>query len=216
MNKENYQKLLESELSKDGAAGKELMLHACCAPCSSHVLDYLHDKIKITVFYYNPNIVEKDEYYKREAELERLIEEINKEYPGANINFAAGNFEPERFLEISKGLEKEPEGGARCEKCFYLRLKETAIMAKESGSDYFTTTLTISPLKNAELLNNIGREISREVGIPFLPSDFKKKEGYKHSVELSAKYGLYRQNYCGCPFSKAESLEREKANKERK
>lgn len=208
MNKENYQKKLELELEKPETAGKRLMLHACCAPCSSHVLDYLHDKIKITVLYYNPNIVDKEEYSKRENELNRLIEEINKEYPGADIEFAPGNFEPEKFLEMSKGLEKEPEGGKRCEKCFYLRLKETAIRAKENGSDYFTTTLTISPLKNAELLNSIGEAISREVGIAFLPSDFKKKNGYKHSVELSAKYGLYRQNYCGCPFSKAESPER--------
>lgn len=210
MNKENFQKLMEEELSKEGAADKKLMLHACCAPCSSHVLDSLHDRIDITVLYYNPNIVDSMEYKKREAELKRLIEQINKEYPGANIKFAAGNFEPERFLEISKGLEKEPEGGARCEKCFYLRLKETARVALENQADYFTTTLTISPLKNAELLNRIGREVEKEVGIKFLPSDFKKKEGYKHSVELSAKYGLYRQNYCGCPFSKAESLIRVK------
>ena len=204
MNKENYQKLLEKELDRPGAADKKLLLHACCAPCSSHVLDYLHDKIKITVFYYNPNIVYEDEYLKREAELIRLIDAINEQYPGADITFEPGIFEPEIFVEASKGLEKEPEGGKRCEKCFYLRLKTSALKAKEMGADYFTTTLTISPLKDAQLLNAIGRKVSEEVGISFLPSDFKKKEGYKRSIELSTRFDLYRQDYCGCVYSKRD------------
>lgn len=205
MNERNFQKLMDEELSMDGAKEKTLLLHACCAPCSSHCLTYLEEKIKIKVLYYNPNIVEKDEYEKRANELERLVKILNKEYPKASIEFILGSFEPEKFIEAAKGLEKEPEGGKRCEKCFELRLREAARTAKAEGADYFTTTLTISPLKNAKLLNEIGERIAKEEGIKWLFSDFKKKEGYKHSVELSKKYDLYRQNFCGCPYSKFPS-----------
>lgn len=204
MNNVNYDRLMKKKLSEEGTGEKLLLLHSCCAPCSSHVLTLLQDKIRIKVFFYNPNITDKKEYDLREAELERLIDELKNEYPGAEITSAPGNFEPERFYEAVKGLEREPEGGKRCEKCFYLRLKEAARMAKECNADFFTTTLTISPLKNARLINEIGEKVSKEEGIVFLPSDFKKNEGYKHSIELSKKYGLYRQDYCGCPYSKAE------------
>lgn len=215
MNAINYQKLMDQELKTEanGAADKTLLLHACCAPCSSYCLTYLQDKIKIKVFYYNPNIVEKSEYEKRSKELERLVKLLELEYPKASIEFIEGDFEPERFLLQAKGLEKEPEGGARCKKCFELRLKEAAKRAKKEGADYFTTTLTISPLKDVKLLNEIGERIGKEEGIKWLFSDFKKKEGYKQSVELSKKYDLYRQNFCGCPYSKAEALEREYALK---
>ncbi len=202
MNKKNYAKLCEEILSGDGMKEKTLVIQSCCAPCSSWCLTYLQDKIRIKALYYNPNIVEEEEYGKRENELERLVSILSEEYPGSSIEFVSGKKEPEKFLEVAKGLEKEPEGGKRCEKCFELRLRETARVAKQMGADFFSTTLTISPLKNAELINTIGEKIAAEEGILFLPSDFKKKDGYKHSVELSAKYGLYRQNYCGCPFSR--------------
>ncbi|MBP5151447.1 MAG: epoxyqueuosine reductase QueH [Lachnospiraceae bacterium] len=208
MNSKNYAKLMDEELGKSEARDKTLVLHACCAPCSSHCLTVLQDKIKIKVYYYNPNITDRAEFDKRSAELERLVEILSAEYPGAFIEFIGSDYDPESFLEISKGLEKEHEGGARCAKCFELRLRAAARLAKSEGADYFTTTLTISPLKDAKLINEIGERIAAEEGIAFLPSDFKKKEGYKHSVELSHKYGLYRQDYCGCAFSKAESLQR--------
>lgn len=202
MNAKNYQKLLDEELSLDGAAQKTLLLHACCAPCSSYCLTYLEEKIKIKVFYYNPNIVDREEHDKRAAELQRLVKILSLEYPKASIECIESDYDAAPFLAASKGLEKEPEGGRRCEKCFELRLRESARMAKAQGADYFTTTLTISPLKNARLINDIGEKIASEEGIKWLYSDFKKKEGYKQSVELSKKYGLYRQDYCGCPFSK--------------
>ncbi len=203
MNNRNYQKELDIELAKEGSDSKTLLLHACCAPCSSHCLTYLKGRITIKVYYYNPNIVDKAEHDLRAAELKRLTDELNAEYPEACIEYIEGAFEPNRYLDAAKGLEKEPEGGVRCTKCFELRLREAARTAKAEGADYFTTTLTISPLKNARLINEIGERIAAEEGIKWLPSDFKKKEGYKHSVELSAKYNLYRQNFCGCPFSKA-------------
>lgn len=202
MNAVNYQKLMDKELEVSGAKEKTLLLHACCAPCSSHCLTYLAGKIRIKVYYYNPNIVDKDEHEKRAEELLRLVKTLYIEYPNALIDLCEVAYDPTPFLEIAKGLEKEPEGGKRCAKCFELRLRAAARKAKEEKADYFTTTLTISPLKNAELINEIGERIGKEEGIKWLPSDFKKKEGYKHSVELSKKYGLYRQDYCGCPFSK--------------
>lgn len=206
MDKKNYQKLMDEELNKPGSRDKTLLLQGCCAPCSSFVLTSLKDRIKIKILYYNPNIVDDSEYTMRLKELERLVNTLNVEYPGADIEFIEGKKEPERFLEISKGLENEPEGGARCEKCFELRLRETAKVAKAEGADYFTTTLSISPYKNSELLNTIGERIALEEGIKYLNSDFKKKDGFRKSVELSHKYDLYRQDYCGCPFSKAEML----------
>lgn len=212
MNKVNYQKLMDEELGKPGAKEKTLMLQGCCAPCSSYVLTSLKGRIKIKILYYNPNIVDAKEYDTREAELIRLVEILTTENKDVSIEFVKGKKEPEKFLEVAKGLENEPEGGLRCERCFELRLRETARKAKEEGCDYFSTTLTISPLKNASLINEIGERIAREEGIKFLNSDFKKKEGYKQSVELSKKYGLYRQDYCGCPFSKAEVERKRKEN----
>ena len=186
---------------------ESLLLHACCAPCSSYVLEYLYEKFDITVFYYNPNITEREEYIKRIKELERFI----KEAPFAEgVKLAEGEYEPELFWEMSKGLESEPERGKRCYKCYELRMKETAKYAKENGFDLFTTTLSISPHKNAEWLNEIGLRLSGEYGIDYMYSNFKKNNGYSRSIELSREYNLYRQNYCGCVFSKEESLRRKK------
>ena len=202
MNQINYQKKLEEILACEDTRSKRLLLHCCCAPCSSHCLTVLEGKIGITAYYYNPNITDRAEHDKRAEELKRLVGILNSEYPEASIVYEKGFFEPELFLEASKGLEKEPERGARCAKCFELRLRETARKAKAEGYDFFATTLTLSPLKDARLINEIGERIAREEGVSWLCSDFKKQEGFKHSVELSDKYGLYRQDYCGCPFSK--------------
>ena len=194
MNKINYQLEIEGENTT-----KSLLLHSCCAPCSSYVLAYLNKYFNITVFYYNPNITNKEEYLKRKQEQIRLISEL----PAINkINILDADYKPEKFFEISKGLEDCREGGERCFKCYKLRLEATAKAAKENNFDYFCTTLTISPLKNAQKINEIGHMLGDEYQIPFLPSDFKKKEGFKKSIELSSQYNLYRQNYCGCIYSK--------------
>lgn len=197
MNKINYQKQLEKILSETD--GQNLMLHSCCAPCSSYVLSYLSDYFKITVLYYNPNISDENEYNKRKSEQIRLISELPSKYP---IEIIERGYEPEKFFEISKGLEDVPEGGERCFGCYRLRLEKAAKAAKELSFDWFCTTLSISPLKNAEKINEIGNELAEKYGVKFLPSDFKKKEGFKRSIELSRKYDLYRQNYCGCVYSK--------------
>ena len=204
---ENYQKRLDQELKRIKEEGlcPSLLLHSCCAPCSSYVLEYLSAYFHITVFYYNPNISPKEEYQKRVEEQKRFIRKLPGENP---INFLEGPYEPERFYTMAKGLEKEPEGGQRCIGCYEMRLRETARRAKEGGFAYFTTTLSISPLKKAEKLNQIGERLSAEYEIPYLYSDFKKKGGYQRSVELSRQYGLYRQDYCGCIFSKTERLMR--------
>ena len=206
MNKRNYQKELEKKLEElqSGGGVPTLFLHSCCAPCSSYCLEYLCRYFLITVFYYNPNISFSEEYRKRVAEQKRLIDAYNKEEKGWPIDIVEGDYEPERFYEMAKGYENCPEGGERCFRCFDLRLRRTAELAADGGYDYFATTLTISPLKNAAKINEIGQALSGEYGIPWLPSDFKKKNGYKRSIELSAEYELYRQNYCGCAFSKAE------------
>lgn len=204
MNRRNYQKELEHYLEAWGKKEQvpRLLLHACCAPCSSYVLEYLAEHMQITVFFYNPNITREEEYRKRVEEEKRLIRELPVKYP---VAFLEGSYDPEQFFEKVKGLEKEPEGGKRCEVCFRLRLEQTAKAAVETGGfDYFTTSLTISPLKNAPLLNALGEEIGTQYGIPFLPSDFKKKNGYKRSIELSKEYDLYRQDFCGCVFSEQE------------
>ena len=209
MNRRNYQKELEAELSnieKEGRA-PTLFLHSCCAPCSSYVLEYLSRYFTITVFYYNPNISPASEYEERAREQERLIREMETVHP---VRFLCGEYRPELFYEAVKGLEQEPEGGARCTECFKLRLLEAARLAKEGGFDCFTTTLTISPLKDADKLNEIGKKLSDEYAISYLYSDFKKKNGYRRSCELSTEYHLYRQDYCGCPFSKAEAEERKR------
>ena len=196
----NYQKELEKLISKIEKEGKvpKLLLHSCCAPCSSYVLEYLSKYFEITVFYYNPNIFPENEYTKRILEQQMLIQDMKMKYP---VSFLAGNYERERFFEIARGLEHLEEGGERCFKCYELRLEEAAKVAKEIECDYFTTTLSISPMKNAEKLNNIGTELGEKYGVSYLQSDFKKKNGYKRSIELSKEYGLYRQDYCGCEFS---------------
>lgn len=201
VNKRNYQKELDNVLLNLEKEGKvpSLFLHSCCAPCSSYVLEYLSDYFKITVFYYNPNIYPVSEYEERVKEQERLIGELDTKYP---VQLVCGTYEPEVFYAAVKGLEKEPEGGMRCTECFKLRLFEAARLAKEGGYDYFTTTLTISPLKDAERLNSIGEKAGKEYGVRFLNSDFKKKNGYQRSTELSKEHNLYRQNYCGCVFSR--------------
>ncbi len=205
MQNKNYSKELDKILAEPSNRGKHLFLHSCCAPCSSYVLEYLRTFFKITVFYFNPNITEDEEYRKRVKEQKRLIGEYNKELSQAFfIDIVEGDYQKERFFERIKGLEHCKEGGERCFACFELRLLETVRKAKAANADYFTTTLTISPLKNAAKINEIGERLSAEYEVPFLPSDFKKKNGYKRSVELSAEYGLYRQDYCGCIFSKQE------------
>lgn len=208
--KENYQIILNKtieEIQKKGTA-PSLLLHSCCAPCSSYVLEYLSEYFNITILFYNPNISPEQEFIKRANELRRLISEMPLK---CDVKFIEGTYDSDRFYDMSKGLEHMKEGGERCFKCYRLRLEEAAKAAKNGGFDYFTTTLSISPHKNAKALNQIGSELSEEYGVNYLFSDFKKKNGYKRSCELSEEYGLYRQNYCGCVYSRAEALEREKA-----
>lgn len=210
LTKINYQKELDKlidHLQKEEKV-PTLLLHSCCAPCSSYVLEYLSSYFKITVLYYNPNIYPESEYSKRIIEQQTLIGEMDTKYP---VQFIAGGYDKEKFYEMAKGREKVKEGGVRCFKCYELRLRETAEIAKEGGYDYFTTTLSISPLKNAAKLNEIGLKLAEEYGVSYLTSDFKKKNGYKRSVELSAQYGLYRQDYCGCEFSMRQRLEEQRA-----
>ena len=207
----NYQKELDkliSNLEKEGKVPR-LLLHSCCAPCSSYVLEYLSDYFEITVFYYNPNIFPESEYTKRILEQQMLIQDMNVKHP---VSFLAGSYERERFYEIAKGLEHLKEGGDRCFKCYELRLEEAAKIATEGEFDYFTTTLSISPMKNAEKLNEIGNEVGAKYGVSYLQSDFKKKNGYKRSIELSKEFGLYRQDYCGYEFS-FRDRQREKKEK---
>lgn len=205
MNKRNFQKELDKIIAKNESAGRlpSLLLHSCCAPCSSYCIEYLSRYFKITVFYYNPNISEEQEYRKRVKEQMRLIASMPVQHP---VSFVEGDYHPEEFFTMAKGLEHCPEGGERCFRCYEMRLRAAALKAKELGADYFATTLSISPLKNAEKINEIGERLSGELGIAYLVSDFKKREGYKRSIELSKEYGLYRQNFCGCAFSKAEAL----------
>lgn len=196
----NYQKELDRLLERLKSEGRvpRLLLHSCCAPCSSYVLEYLNRYFEITVFYYNPNIYPESEYTKRIWEQQELISRMPFVHP---VSFLAGPYDQERFYEMARGLEHVKEGGERCLKCYELRLSEAARMAVKTEADYFTTTLSISPLKNADRLNEIGMRLGEEYGVPYLPSDFKKKNGYKRSIELSREYDLYRQDYCGCEFS---------------
>ena len=191
-------KRLTEEIKEKGLRPK-LLLHACCAPCSSYVLEALSGNFELTVFYFNPNISPEEEYRKRADELERLIGAMPLPHP---VTFLRGEYEPERFREAARGLEDAPEGGERCTRCFTLRLREAAQEAVRHGCAYFTTTLSISPLKDARRLNAIGEALAGEYGVKYLPSDFKKKDGYKRSIALSREYGLYRQNYCGCVYSR--------------
>lgn len=205
MNKRNYRRELDEifEEIKEQGIKKKLLLHSCCAPCSSYTLLCLADYFDITDLYYNPNISPDDEYEKRVKEQKRLIECLNSEY-GYSISFLEGKYAPSEFYEKVKGYENEPEGGERCFICYEMRMREAAEYAKKTGADYFTTTLSISPLKNADKINEIGEKLAKEYGVLHLPSDFKKRDGYKQSIELSAKYELYRQNFCGCVFSQRE------------
>lgn len=203
--KENYQKVLENIIKGNEQIGKipKLLLHSCCAPCSSYCIEYLSKYFDITLYFYNPNISKKEEFNKRANELTRLVDSMPLTRP---INVIIEQYEPNEFYEIAKGLENEPERGKRCEECFKLRLERSAQYARKNNFDYFTTTLSISPHKDAQLLNEIGKDFSRKYNIPYLFSDFKKKNGYKRSIELSTEYHLYRQNYCGCIYSYKESL----------
>lgn len=211
MQKINYQKQLDDLLCDISKRGEKptLLLHSCCAPCSSYVLEYLTQYFHIVLFYYNPNISPKEEFEKRTRELQRLVGEMPM--PDAP-EIIVGGYDPNEFYEIARGLETLPEGGERCFKCYRLRLEKTAALAKKIGADYFTTTLSISPYKNAQKLGEIASELALVYEVAALPADFKKKGGYKRSIELSAQYGLYRQDYCGCVYSKAE---RDKKNSEK-
>lgn len=197
--KRNYRIEQEKIIKAFEGTPPRLLLHSCCAPCSSAVLEYLSEHMAITVFYFNPNIFPEEEFLHRIAEQKRLISELPCKNP---VEFIEHGWQEERFYAAVKGLENIPEGGERCFACYRLRLEETARLAAEKGFDYFTTTLSISPYKNADKLNEIGEELAAKYGVKHLPSDFKKRDGYKRSIELSAKYGLYRQDYCGCVFSK--------------
>ena len=196
----NYQKELDKLISTipEGQVPR-LLIHGCCAPCSSYCLEYLSQYFSITLYFYNPNIYPESEYSLRSDEARRFISEMDFKHP---VEFIEGAFDPKEFYDAVKGYEKEPEGGERCFRCYRLRLESTAKLAKELGFDYFTTTLSISPLKRADKINEIGEEIAEIYQVKHLPSDFKKKNGYKRSTELSKEYGLYRQDYCGCVFSK--------------
>lgn len=196
----NYYLQMEEQL-KEIPKNTKLLLHSCCAPCSSHVITLLKDYFDITILYYNPNIAPLEEYEKRKKEQIRLLKELD-----SDIHFYDCDYENDIFEKQVKSLHHEKEGGKRCTVCFSLRLTKTAELAKLNHFDYFGTTLTVSPHKNAKLLNELGKKISKKYDIPFLYSDLKKKDGYKKSIELSKKYGLYRQNYCGCIYSKGENI----------
>ncbi len=198
MQKRNYQREMESILHA-AATPPHVLLHACCAPCSSAVLERLAEYAEITLFFYNPNILPETEYRYRLEELKRLLREMPLP---RRIGLLEGAYEPERFLSFAKELAAEPERGIRCQQCIRLRLEEAAKAAKQVGADYFTTTLSISPHKDAQFINACGYAVAEASGTVWLPSDFKKKEGYKRSIELSAEYGLYRQSFRGCPFSR--------------
>lgn len=200
--KQNYSELCEKEL-KNITNKKRILLHSCCAPCSSYVISYLTDYFDITILYYNPNIFPYEEYIKRKNEQIKLIKEIKTKN---KLDYIDCDYDNELFNKLIKGLENEPERGSRCSICYKMRIGKTAKLAKENNYDYFCTTLSVSPYKNAELINKIGKELEEEYNIKWLYSDFKKKDGYKKSIELSKKYNLYRQSYCGCIYSKPQLL----------
>ena len=198
MNKVNYGRMLDEKMAELEKSGEKpsLLLHACCAPCSSHTLLFLHEHFDITLYFCNPNISPESEFEFRLSELKRLVKEL-----GLDINVIEEPYDSAPFFALAKGLEDQPERGERCRKCIEYRLRMAAAKAKELGSDYFTTTLTISPHKDCTFINECGGRIAEEYGIPYLYSDFKKHDGYKHSIQLSKEYNLYRQNYCGCIYS---------------
>ena len=199
----NYDLEMEKQISNI-KEGDTLLLHACCAPCSSACLERLGDYFNISIFYYNPNITEEAEYIKRINEIKKFISEFETKYP---IKLIEGRYDPNEFFEMASGLENEPERGARCYKCYKLRLRESAKVASDLGFDYFCTTLTLSPHKNSNWINEIGEELDKEFNSTYLYSDFKKKNGYKRSIELSKEYDLYRQDYCGCIYSKKVKMD---------
>ena len=198
----NYDLKME-EIIKNISEGSTLLLHVCCAPCSSTVLERLGNFFNISILYYNPNITNKDEYEKRLEEIRKFTSSFDTKYP---IEVISGRYEPKEFFDIVRGLEDEPERGKRCYKCYELRLMETAKIAKEKGFDYFTTTLSLSPYKDAKWINEIGEKLEKELEVNFLYSDFKKKNGYKRSIELSNEFNLYRQDYCGCVYSVRDKI----------
>ena len=199
----NYDLEMEKQMNSI-KEGTPLLLHACCAPCSSAVLERIGNFFKVTIFYYNPNITNEEEYRKRIDEIKRFISSFKTKYP---ISLEEGNYDPMEFFKISRGLEKEPERGKRCYKCYHLRLNETARIAEKLGYDYFCTTLTLSPHKNSNWINEIGEDLNNKYNSTYLYSDFKKKNGYKRSIELSSEYNLYRQNYCGCVYSIRDKMD---------
>ena len=202
MNRNYYLDFLNTLNCIDKQQKPKLLLHVCCAPCSSHCISVLHPYFNITVYYYNPNISPFKEYERRLEEEKRFL---NLAYP--DVKIVDAEYEPERFEELAKGLEDLPEGGERCKKCYKLRLQKSGEYAKQNAFDYFTTTLTVSPYKHSNTLNEIGQEISNQCGVKYLFSDFKKEDGYKHSIELSKQFNLYRQDYCGCIYSKRENID---------
>ncbi|MBR3738738.1 MAG: epoxyqueuosine reductase QueH [Eubacterium sp.] len=208
MNKVNYQLQTDKIINKIQSEGTapRLLLHSCCAPCSSYTLEYLSDYFEITVFYYNPNISPKEEFEKRFSEQKRLIEALETKN---KVSLIKGEYNERDFFDIAKGFENAKEGYERCFRCYRLRLEKTAQTAKKENFDYFCTTLSISPLKNSQKINEIGFETAEKYGVCWLPSDFKKKEGFKRSIELSREYDLYRQDFCGCVYSKRERENRE-------
>jgi len=208
----NYQKEMEAEIKRacGGDTKPTLLLHACCAPCSSAVLERLHEHFRITIFFYNPNIAPEAEFTLRLEELRRLLPAMGL----SGIPIVSPGYDGEAFETMAKGLEDLPEGGARCAACYRLRQEKAAQYAAAHGFDYMTTTLSVSPHKNAVWLNAIGKELEAAYGVRYLLSDFKKQNGYKRSCDLSAEYGLYRQNYCGCVYSAAEAARRDAARKE--
>ena len=192
------------------AKKKRLLLHSCCGPCSTAVLERLTEDWDVTVYYYNPNITEAEEYAHRLAEQKRFLEE-RRGRDGIRVELIEGRYDPSLFFEAARGLEKEPEGGARCRKCFEFRMREAARLARELGFDAFDTTMSVSPYKNYNVISELGEALSREFGVEFLSGNYKKKDGYHRSIELSREYGLYRQDYCGCIFSKLEAEEKRRA-----
>ena len=196
----NYDKLMQDEIASLNGERKSVLLHTCCGPCSSACIERLHNDLDVTVYYYNHNIEPKEEYLKRKETQIGLLKKLN-------IPYIDADYDNDNFREKVKGLETEPEGGARCPVCFKMRLDKTARVAKENNFDYFCTSLTVSPHKNSAIINLIGESVSKEVGVKYLYADFKKREGYKRSIELSREYNLYRQDYCGCLFSKGDRIE---------
>lgn len=213
MNKRNYQRELDGIINNLRTTGERplLFLHCCCAPCSSYVLEYLSEYFQMVLYFYNPNITDAAEYEKRKAELMRLVREGG--YSGG-IDIVDEDFDSSLFFRMTRGLEEEPECGRRCFICYEMRLRKTAEMAVGKGADYFCTTLSISPHKQADKLMEMGEQLGDEYGIAYLPSDFKKNNGYKRSIELSREYGLYRQNYCGCVYSRQEAKQKKLVQRE--